>query len=205
MEIVRLSENALLFRGGPVLRELPAFPGLLEVVPAYDSYAVYFDLAICSAEVVQEAVSEAVAGMEKERSLREGKTVEIPVVYDGPDLEEVANLNGLSVADVIRIHTDPIYEVAMVGFVPGFAFLRGLDERLTTPRRAEPRTMVPAGSVGIGGNQTGVYPDQTPGGWQLIGRTHVQFFDASWEAPSLLRAGDVVRFVAVDVLEGDTQ
>ena len=124
------------------------------------------------------------------------RTVEVPVVYDGADLAEVAALTGLSEAEVVRRHTAPDYVVAFLGFTPGFPYLVGLDPALHVPRRATPRTSVPAGSVGLAGPQTGVYPQATPGGWQLIGRTSLVLFDADRDPPALLAAGDRLRFVA---------
>ncbi len=128
------------------------------------------------------------------------RIVDIPVRYggeDGPDLDMVAHHCGLSPADVVARHAAGVYIVAMLGFAPGFPYLVGLDPALAMPRRANPRTCVAAGSVGIGGGQTGIYPAAGPGGWQLIGRTDVALFDPARSPPSLLRAGDRLRFVAV--------
>lgn len=124
-----------------------------------------------------------------------GRLVELPVVYDGEDLPSVAALTGLSQAEVVRRHTAPDYVVAFLGFAPGFPYLVGLDPSLHVPRRASPRTSVPAGSVGLAGPQTGVYPQATPGGWQLIGRTSTVLFDVTRDPPALLAAGDRLRFV----------
>jgi inhibitor of KinA len=132
------------------------------------------------------------------------RLVEIDVCYGGefgPDLEEVARLRGLSVDEVVRIHSTGDYLVYMIGFSPGFPYLGGLDSRIATPRRAAPRTLVPAGSVGIGGDQTGVYPIASPGGWQLIGRTPQQIFVVSREPPTLIQAGDRVRFRSISADE----
>lgn len=132
----------------------------------------------------------------------QGRRVEIPVAYGGehgPDLHEVARHTGLSAEEVVRRHAAGDYVVYLLGFLPGFAFLGGLPPELATPRRAEPRTAVPARSVGIGGAQTGVYPLVSPGGWQLIGRTPLALFDPGAESPTLLRPGDRVRFVAESV------
>ena len=124
-----------------------------------------------------------------------GDEIEIPVVYDGPDLADVASLTGLSEADVVAAHTDTAWTVAFGGFAPGFAYLVGGDERLAVPRRDSPRTSVPAGSVGLAGEFSGVYPRSSPGGWQLIGRTDVAMFDVDRDPPALLAPGARVRFV----------
>ena len=124
----------------------------------------------------------------------------IPVCYGGefgPDLEHLASVHQVSTDDIVAAHTGAAYTVAMIGFLPGFPYLEGLPPALHTPRRAEPRTAVPAGSVGIGGSSTGVYPFVSPGGWHLIGRTPRRLFNAQRESPSLLLAGDQVRFTAI--------
>lgn len=125
-----------------------------------------------------------------------GPVVEIAVTYDGTDLAEVAALTGLSVADVVAAHTGTAWTVAFGGFAPGFSYLVGGDPRLHVPRRPSPRTQVPAGSVGLAGEFSGVYPRASPGGWQLIGRTTRQMWDVDREPPALLVAGTTVRFVA---------
>jgi KipI family sensor histidine kinase inhibitor len=128
------------------------------------------------------------------------RRIEIPVRYGGAagcDLDEVARHTGLSVADVVRLHSSAEYTVYFLGFQPGFAYLGGMDPRLATPRRKEPRPAVAAGSVAIGGGQTGIYPSVTPGGWQLIGHTSLRLFAPAGDRPSLLLPGDTVRFVDV--------
>ncbi|MFJ5830996.1 5-oxoprolinase subunit PxpB [Streptomyces sp. NPDC093089] len=129
---------------------------------------------------------------------RAGRTVEVPVRYDGPDLAEVAALWGVSADEAVRIHTAAEFRVAFCGFAPGFGYLTGLDERYEVPRRATPRTAVPAGSVALAGPYTGVYPRSSPGGWQLIGTTDAVLWDASREPAALLAPGTRVRFTAVD-------
>ena len=127
---------------------------------------------------------------------------ELPVHYGGsagPDLAAVAAHTGLSCLEVIERHCAPIYDVLCIGFLPGFPYLAGLDNQLACPRRASPRLHVPAGSVGIGGRQTGIYPRSSPGGWQLIGQCSLQLFDENQTSPSLLLAGDQVKFVAVSI------
>lgn len=129
------------------------------------------------------------------------RCVEIPVHYGGeagPDLAFVAERARLSSEEVIHLHCSAEYRVAMLGFSPGFPYLLGLDPRLTTPRRSTPRTLVPAGSIAIGGAQTGLYPQASPGGWNLIGRTALALFDPQRAAPSLLAPGDRVRFIAIN-------
>ncbi|SDQ86177.1 allophanate hydrolase subunit 1 [Quadrisphaera sp. DSM 44207] len=125
------------------------------------------------------------------------EVVEVPVVYDGEDLAEVARRTGLSTAGVVAAHTGSTWTVAFSGFAPGFGYLVGGDERLRVPRRAEPRTRVPAGAVALAGEFTGVYPRPSPGGWQLIGRTSLPVWDAERDPPALLRPGVRVRFTAV--------
>ncbi|MEJ7664788.1 MAG: 5-oxoprolinase subunit PxpB [Hymenobacter sp.] len=133
-----------------------------------------------------------------------GPLVEIPVCYGGdfgPDLTAMAQHVGLSEAAVIQLHSQPEYLVYMLGFAPGFPYLGGLDARLATPRRATPRPLVPAGALGIAGAQTGIYSLPTPGGWQLIGRTPRQLFDAGRTPPTLLQAGDRLRFVPISAAD----
>jgi KipI family sensor histidine kinase inhibitor len=129
------------------------------------------------------------------------RIVEIPTIYGGergPDLPFVARHAGLSEREVVGLHTEPLYDVYMLGFTAGFAYLGGLPERLAVPRLATPRLKVPAGSVGIGGTQTGIYPVESPGGWRIIGQTGLRLFDASRLPPASLLPGDKVRFIAVE-------
>ena len=126
-----------------------------------------------------------------------GRLHRIPVVYDGPDLEEVARERGLTPSQVVEIHVRPIYRVFLVGFVPGWAYMGPLADALVLPRRATPRTQVPAGSVAIAGQETGIYPLVSPGGWHLIGRTSVRLFLPDSDPPSLFRTGDRVKFFAL--------
>ncbi|MBO1911088.1 5-oxoprolinase subunit PxpB, partial [Microvirga sp. 3-52] len=115
----------------------------------------------------------------------------------GPDLEYVAKSNNLSIEEVIQIHSENEYLVYMIGFAPGFPFLGGMDKRIATPRKETPRLTIPSGSVGIAGKQTGVYPLETPGGWQIIGRTPLDLFLPDMSPPTLLEAGDKIRFMPV--------
>jgi KipI family sensor histidine kinase inhibitor len=166
------------------------FPGLRNLHPAYASLLIVFDPLVLSHGEVEQVVRER----EREGSAEVSRTVEIPVRYDGPDLLDVARLCGISEAQVVALHTDADYLVYFVGFVPGFAYLGGLPKELEVARLASPRKRVAAGSVGIAGNQTGVYPIETPGGWRLIGHTDIKMFDGR----SLLEAGDHVRFTSID-------
>lgn len=183
-------------------RELPA----LECVPAYASMLLRFDpLAWLDNESVlphqrlRDAIEAALSTAADDPS--SARTQVIPVCYGGrcgPDLDDVARHGGMDADAVISRHTAVTYRVAMVGFAPGFPYLLGLDPALAMPRRRDPRQRVPAGSVAIGGEQTGIYPGELPGGWQLIGRTPLRLFDVSASAPSLLVPGDRVHFRAID-------
>jgi KipI family sensor histidine kinase inhibitor len=174
-------------------------PGLGEAVPAYRSLLVHYDPLCLSWDEVKASVTDILQKCE-EITLPEPRVIEVPVVYGGefgPDIEFVAEHNGLSVEEVVRIHSAATYLVYMLGFSPGFAYLGGMPEAIATPRLETPRTLVPAGSVGVAGEQTGIYPIATPGGWRLIGRTPLKLFDPQRDPPTLLRPGDTVRFVPV--------
>jgi inhibitor of KinA len=184
------------------LVERARIAGVRDVVPTYRSVAVYFDPLRTDYAALQEVISRA-----GEHHAREGVTdrsvsapVRIPVRYGGeygPDLGDVAAFAGLSETEVIAKHIAVTYRVFMMGFVPGFPYMGTVDATIAAPRRTTPRVRVPAGSVGIAGSQTGIYPTETPGGWQLIGRTDVPLFDLSLPVPFLLKAGDTVEFYAV--------
>ena len=171
---------------------------LIEVVPTYTSLYIYYDpLKASYSEVLQGVRSLLPAKIKKGKK----KIVEIPVAYGdefGPDIEYVAHHNSLSVEEVIEIHSKPLYRVYMLGFLPGFAYLGGMDGRISTPRLENPRTRVPAGSVGIAGMQTGWYAIESPGGWRLIGRTPLKTFEVKKPNPSIVAPGDYVRFVPID-------
>lgn len=175
-------------------------PGVRETVPSYSSLAVLMEPRFAATEGAAEALSSALHKRLQELKMSEraaGRLITIPVCYggaDGPDLEEVAERTRLAADEVIALHSGAEYRVAMLGFLPGFPYLMGLDPRLAVGRKETPRVRVPAGSVAIGGSQTGVYPCDSPGGWQLIGRTQVGLFDADARPPALLAPGDRVRF-----------
>ncbi|CAN5647392.1 5-oxoprolinase subunit PxpB [soil metagenome] len=173
-------------------------PGVLDVVPAYTSFAVHYDPCAATAdELVATLRAIVTSALSDEPFSGESRIVTIPVRYDGPDLQAVADATGLSVENVIARHSSAEYFVYMMGFAPGFAYLGELDPALHLPRREAPRTRVPRGAVAIAGAQTAVYPLETPGGWHLIGSTDLSMFDARRDPPSLLRAGDRVRFEPV--------
>jgi inhibitor of KinA len=175
---------------------------VVEMIPTYRSLlVVYNPVEITFGEISEQVggLLDGIQGDSETSTTRE--IIELPVVYggeDGPDLDHVAEHAGISTQEVIDIHSGTGYLVYMLGFAPGFPYLGGLDERIACPRLTTPRVKVPAGSVGIAESQTGVYPNESPGGWQLIGRTAVPLFDVQRENPSLIKPGAEVRFVPVD-------
>lgn len=172
--------------------------GVRDIVPAYCTVGVHFDPLATDLSALERAIVEAGQGLDGLDRLPDRQVVEIPVSYggpDGPDLDSVAAFAGCTPEDVVRRHAARTYRVYMLGFVPGFAYMGRVDPTIAAPRHRVPREKVPAGSVGIAGEQTGVYPMETPGGWQLVGRTHLRMFDPTRERPSLLAPGDLVRFV----------
>ena len=187
-------------------------PGVVELVPAYTTVTVYYDAAVVvsagapTGDVVAWLTSAVGVALERDTAplLPPARVVEIPVCYGGeygPDLEAVAAHTGLSAAEVATGHAEASYRVAMIGFAPGFPYLVGLPKPLAVPRLATPRLRVPAGSVGIAGEQTGIYPLATPGGWRLIGRTPLVLFRPDLDPPTLLQANDVVKFRAITDVE----
>ena len=168
--------------------------GVVDVVPAARTVLLVTDPAVTSLAAVEAAVRRT----EPQRDRRDaGEVVELPVVYDGEDLADVAALMELQPAEVIRRHTGDEWTVAFGGFAPGFGYLMSTSGQWNIPRRSSPRTRVPAGSVALAGEFSGVYPRESPGGWQLIGRTEVAVFDLSRDPAALLRPGNRVRFVDV--------
>ena len=175
--------------------------GIIELVPTYCALLVQYDAMVYTYSdicrildpILQESVTDSVI----ERVM----IVEIPTVYGGefgPDLGFVASYNHISEDEVVSIHSGTDYLVYMLGFIPGFTYLGGMDPRIATPRLSSPRTLIPAGSVGIAGEQTGTYPSDSPGGWQIIGRTPVTMYDMSKKQAALLQAGDYVRYVPIN-------
>lgn len=184
-------------------------PGILDLIPAYSSLTLVFDPVECWKR--EPALSpyiffrQKITGLLNAGFLRQpvsGRCIEIPVCYDpvlSPDLETLANQHRLRVDQVIDLHTGREYRVYMLGFLPGFAYLGRVDEQIATPRLAYPRTRVRAGSLGIAGEQTGIYPSESPGGWNIIGCTPLKMFDAYRAEPALLRPGDQVRFYPISL------
>lgn len=201
--------NARVHATADTLRRVE-LPGLVDVIPAYASLALHYDAAFWAGRDGSlpwqhlAGALRAVFATPPRGDTGDGRMIEIPVCYGGRhgvDLDAVAAHAGLDVDAVIACHTAADYRVAMLGFAPGFAYLLGLDPTLHTPRRADPRLRVPPGSIAIGGAQTGVYPSELPGGWQLLGRTPLRLFDAGRESPCLLAPGDRVRFRAIGANE----
>lgn len=187
---------------------LTAWPGITNLVPAYSSLGVVFDAAALARQypghrpfdLVRQYVEAQMNALDTLPAPPPGRLVEIPVCYEpgyAPDLDALASRAGLTPDDVIHLHCTVEYRVYLLGFLPGFAYMGSVDPRIATPRQLTPRARVPAGSVGIAGQQTGIYPQASPGGWNLIGRTPLRLFDARAVDPSLLRPGDRVRFYPI--------
>lgn len=181
-----------------VLMESP-IEGLIEIVPAYRSFLIIYDplkLDLVMIKNRMEDLQKKIEGIE----IPEPKTLEIPVVYGGeygPDMEWVARYHNIRVEEVIQLHTGTTYQVYMIGFMPGFPYMGELPESLATPRRETPRTVIPQGSVAIAQRQTGIYPVESPGGWQILGRTPLKLFNPHHSPPTLLEMGDVVQFFSI--------
>lgn len=177
--------------------------GVRDVAPGYCTVGVHFDPLQTDLAALETAIAAEASVVEMLDDLPARSPIEIGVTYggeDGPDLEAVAERSGCTPAEVIERHAERTYRVYMLGFVPGFAYMGRVDSRIAPPRHRVPRERVPAGSVGIAGAQTGVYPVASPGGWQLIGRTERVMFDPNRDQPSLLAPGDLVKFVPLGVV-----
>jgi KipI family sensor histidine kinase inhibitor len=179
--------------------------GVRDVVPAFCSVTVYFDPLKTDVNKLMDRL-QRLASRDASATPDRGAPIDIPVCYGGelgPDLQAVASFSRLTEQEVVRLHAAATYRVFMIGFTPGFPYMGIVDDHIAVPRRQTPRTRVPAGSVGIAGMQTGIYPSESPGGWQLIGRTPFKVFDPGRGTPFLLRAGDMVRFAPIDRTEFD--
>ena len=176
-----------------------ALPGVRDVVPTYNAVTIHFDPLQTHTPTLYASL-ESAARDDAITPQLEARTVEVPVKYGGehgPDLAAVADFATCSEGDVVRLHTSIVYRVYMLGFLPGFAYMGSVDARIAMPRLDTPRMRVEAGSVGIAGAQTGIYPFDSPGGWRIVGRTSERPFDPMRTQPFLLKAGDLVKFVAV--------
>jgi inhibitor of KinA len=213
-----LSENAILIHFGQKTENVKVqiaahqiesnpFYGFIELVPAYQTITVYYDPLKLNNNFPYEKVKNHLeVVLEKSHSSvnNMGRLLEIPVCYDsnfGLDLLEMSAVNQLAIEEIINLHTSIVYDVVFIGFAPGFPFLTGLDERLHHPRKSSPRLKVPQGSVGIAGKQTGIYPLESPGGWQIIGRSPVKLFSIANNRPTLLQTGDQVKFYPITIDE----
>jgi len=224
--IAPLNESALLLSYGNVIdiavndkiidlyKALAAapFPGFIEAVPAYASIAVFYDAFFIKQQQPQlknvyEFVKEQVTAYAAQAmGAGQGATaplVNIPVHYNGADLQYIAEQRRLTIEEIIGLHTSIVYHVYMIGFLPGFAYMGPVNEKIAVPRKETPRLNVAAGSVGIAGVQTGIYPVDSPGGWQLIGTTPLRMFNKEKKEPCLLKAGDRVQFTAITKNEFD--
>ena len=177
---------------------------ITELVPTYCALLIQYDAMLYSYSDICNLMEPLLEPSATDDANERVTVIEIPTVYGGefgPDLGFVASHNNLSEDEVVSIHSGTDYLVYMLGFIPGFTYLGGMDPRIATPRLSSPRTLIPAGSVGIAGEQTGTYPSDSPGGWQIIGRTPVTMYDMSKEQAALLSAGDYVRYVPIDEVE----
>lgn len=178
--------------------------GLLNATPAYATILLEFDPSTLNANRAYEETRRVIDAANDDTASSSESVIEIPVCYEGAcaqDIEDVSRIHGISVADVVALHVASRYVVRFIGFSPGFAYLDGLPHQLATPRLDAPRVRVPAGSLGIAGDQTGIYPHATAGGWRLIGRTPLTMFAPHREKPALLATGDTVRFTPISLAE----
>ncbi len=171
--------------------------GVIELIPTYRSIKIDYDPCKIKYDTLVkklDALQENISAIDIDRP----RVIEIPVLYQGPDLKYVSAYNDISIDEVIKIHSSKEYLIYMLGFTPGFPYLGGMSDAIATPRLEKPRAKIEAGSVGIAGNQTGIYPIESPGGWQLIGKTPLKLFDYKKEDPFLLESGDYLKFVSID-------
>ena len=174
-------------------------PGIVETIPTYCSLLIEYDPMVIQYDELVNKLKEYVNQL-SDIQLPDKKVVEIPVAYGGeygPDLKEVAETHGISEEEVIRLHSEPEYPIYMLGFVAGFPYLGGMNKAIATPRKKTPRLKIESGSVGIAGEQTGIYSVESPGGWQIIGRTPIKLYDPERERPVLLEAGQYIKFKAI--------
>ncbi len=201
-EGIDISVNEKVLALASLIRQNPP-EGVQAVVPAYRSFAILYDPLLTEPDILKRKVN-LLENQQKNLVRLESNVVSIPVCYGGafgPDIGFVSSHTGLKQDEIAAIHSSGEYPIYMVGFTPGFCYLGGLDQRLQTPRRETPRVSIPAGSVGIAEMQTGMYPVESPGGWQIIGRTPLRLFAPEKQNPFLYKAGDRIRFVPVSIEE----
>ena len=192
-------------RAFTIALEKSGIPGIVELLPTYRACMIHYDPGVISYRALTKRL-EGLLGQLGSIEIPPSDVLEIPVLYGGemgPDMAFVAEHAGLSEQEVVDIHTSTEYLIYMLGFTPGFTYLGGMSDKLETPRLKQPRVKIPAGSVGIAGKQTGVYPIDSPGGWQLIGRTPVKMYDPDRETPILPKAGQYIKFRAIEQAEYD--
>lgn len=218
VSIIRIGEQSILLEFGKSIDEITnrevlffnqklienPFPGFIESVPSYATLTIYFDFLRVNSvskgnsfKFLKDYLEKNILNIRFENRNEIHNIKDIPVIYNGQDLEYVASFNSISVEEVIKLHTEPIYKVYMMGFVPGFSYLGGLNSRIVTPRKSTPQN-IKAGSVAIGGEQTGVYSLDSVGGWQVIGHTEIKMFSIDSEELTYLNSGDLVRFISVN-------
>jgi len=183
-----------------------SFDGFIEYVPAFTTVTVFYDPLITDYKTVEGLLKEMVQELNEQVDDVDAETITIPVLYggpQGPDLTFVAKHTGFSETEIINIHTETEYMVHMIGFAPGFPYLGGMNEKIACPRKEMPAAKIAAGSVGIAGIQTGIYPIETPGGWQIIGQTPLKLFDVNKNPPALIKAGNKLRFISITEDEFD--
>ncbi|MCT1578185.1 5-oxoprolinase subunit PxpB [Oceanobacillus kimchii] len=179
--------------------------GVLEWIPTYTAVTIWYD----PFEFVYESLEEKILNVREKMNnadISPVRVVHIPVYYGGkkgPDLNEVAQYHGITTEEVVSLHANSDYLIYMMGFIPGFPYLGGMSEKIATPRLEKPRRSIPAGSVGIAGEQTGIYPLESPGGWRIIGQTPISLYNPEDAPPILLKAGDYIRFIPIDRKEFD--
>lgn len=189
-----------------ILLKESGIAGIVETIPTYRSLLIQYDPGVISYKSLEVKLKKLLAKLDSVE-IPPSEVLEVPVLYGGeemgPDLKFVAENAKMSEEEVIKLHSEPEYLIYMLGFTPGFTYLGGLNDAIETPRLKTPRVKIPAGSVGIAGKQTGVYPIDSPGGWQLIGRTPLKMYDADREKPILPEAGQYIKFVPIDRAEFD--
>lgn len=197
--------NARVSKLNALIKDQLQEQGIIETVPTYRSLLIYFDPFTISKAVLRQKIESLLPHVADAAASKQGTLVHIPVCYEGaefaPDMPFVCEHTQLSPQEVIALHTQPEYLVYMIGFLAGFPYLGGMDEKLATPRLKQPRTKIMPGSVGIADKQTGIYPVESPGGWQLIGRTPVPVYDPNLDNPFLFKTGDYLKFESISLQE----